>query len=318
MASKTTVRGFLVFWQFRAFTADRTSLEKRLERLGELRNQPPKKLRGKMSARRTFVDLLPRNDYKASLLRAVRSVLKKVKNVSDSDVEKFYKRHKDEKKSVCVSVINEIDKLDDVDFKKELTITLNKESGRLSFDADAPIIQQIKEEYKEMQKTMDTEQISGLLRKIVHVECFGVNFKGGCYYVREDQADGLATVQKVVDFFDEEQITFHKIPLYNDGDTQKAIAVAVEDDLLTKIEELKEEFCKTARAGKMTKTALPNRLTEINTLLQRLRMYKDDLSSKATRIQSRLADIESKVTGAKSFSEDAFKDEGFLGELLSL
>jgi hypothetical protein len=322
-----TQRGYLVFWKFRQFTTDRTELEKRLASLGDLRHQPRKKYKGKSStAKRTYADLLQRNDYKSSLLRASRAVVKTVRqNVAEGDIDRFYRRHDDTEGTVKVSFLNQSsDAAGKVVYLTEVTVRLDKKSGALTeeYVGKSQLAQSIAAElpgaYQKAQKTLDTDQLSSLLRRIAHEDCLAVNWKGGCYYIREDQAEGIAALEKVAAAFDTQDIALYKASLYDDDATKKAIQVAVEDDMLDKMETLKNEFYATTKAGKMTKNVRDNRRAEIHTLMDRVRVYQDDLSSKALVLQTRLKEFEQAFGKMEKFAEDAVGDEHFLLKLLQL
>lgn len=322
MMAKTTaksmeMRGTLVWWRFDTFMTERQALEKRLEKLGALKNQPEKKaFKGKKtSTPRTFVDLLPRNSYKSALLRSLRQLLK--------GDDRFYKKLKDVKESVTVPVILPVEivqehVVSDIKFEREVTIVLDKKTGKLSFNQETPFNAVIEEEYKKMMKLFDTEQLSALLTHIVKEECFGVSIKLGVYYIPEEHLEALETLQRIVNYFEPDQIELFQVPVYNDPATQRAVQAAIEDDMLDKIDKLKEEFAKLTRSGKLSRELRGNRLTEIMTLIKRARTYKTDLASKAASIDGRLAGIEAKISKYDKFGEEAAKDEGFLTGLLSM
>lgn len=322
MMGKTTaksmeMRGTLVWWRFDSFMTDRNELEKRLEKLGALKNQPEKKaFKGKKnSSPRTFVDLLPRNSYKSALLRSLRQLLR--------GDDRFYKKLKDVKESVTVPVILPIEIIkehvvSDIKFEREVTVVLDKKTGKLSFNQETPFNTVIEEEYKKMMKLFDTEQLSALLTHIVKEECFGVSIKLGVYYIPEMHLEKLEILQRIVNYFEPDQIELFQVPVYNDQATQRAVQAAIEDDMLDKIDKLKEEFAKLTRSGKLSRELRGNRLTEIMSLIKRARTYKKDLASKAASIDGRLLGIEEKIGKYDKFGEEAAKDEGFLTGLLSM
>jgi len=316
-AKSMDLRGTLVWWRFKPFMTDRQGLEQRLEKLGALKNQPEKKaFKSKSgSAPRTFVDLLPRNSNKSALLRALRFLLK--------GDDRFYKKLRDIKESVTIPVILPVEIMDeqhlsDIKFEREVIVTLNKQSGELTFNQETTFNAVIDAEYKKMSKLFDTEQLSALLTHIVKEECEGVSIKLGVYYVPDINVENLEVLERIVKFFDKDQIEMFQVPVYNDPATQRAVQAAIEDDMLDKIDKLKEEFAKLTRAGKLSKNLRGNRLTEIVSLIKRARTYKKDLASKAASIDGRLLGIEEKIAKYNKFGEEAAKDEGFLTGLLNM
>lgn len=311
------MRGTLVWWKFRSFAIDRDKFERLMSKFGDLHVQPPKKTykAKNISEPLTYLDLLPKNSYKNALLRALRALLK--------NDERFYKRLRDVADSVTIPVILPVEVFDakvlaDIEFQREVVITLDKSDGSLSFNRKTKFNDELVEKYKELQKTMDAEQLSNILINIVRTQCYGVSIKLGVYYVPEAHSDQLKVLEKICASFKEHEIELFQIPVYSDPESKKAIQAAVEDDMLDRLEVMKEDYAKLVRTGKLSRDLRGNRLSEMNSLVQRMEIYKKDLSSKAKAIELRLDSFKNKISKYNKFAEEAQKDKGFLDSLLNM
>lgn len=320
MATRTKItdmRGTLVWWKFKSFAIDRDKFESLMDKFGNLHVQPPQKnYKAKNIAEPlTYLDLLPKNSYKNALLRALRVMLK--------NDNRFYKRLRDVADSCTIPVILPVEVFDskvlaDIEFQREVVITLDKNDGSLQFNRKTSFNNELTKKYKELQKTLDAEQLSNILINIVRTQCYGVSIKLGVYYVPEAHSKQLKILEKICGSFKEHEIELFQIPVYSDPESKKAIQAAVEDDLIDRLEVMKEDFAKLVRAGKLSRDLRGNRLSEMNALVKRMEVYKKDLASKAKTIELRLDSFKNKISKYNKFSEDAQKDKGFLDSLLNM
>jgi len=295
------MRGSLVYWKFSSFSTNREVLEKKLQKLGDLPSVKTsiKKYKGKSS--QTYVDLLPRNDYKAAMIRALRKILKA------DESSRFYKRLKDQAEAVNFTVIMPIEILEGkaphYEFKNEVSLELNKATGEVKFSEVNPFEDIILSEFKEMQKLVDSEQVSKLFARIMVEEIHGVSLKLGVYYVGEDQMDKVQALQEIVTMIDSPNLELFKIPVYNDESTLKAVEAAVNDDMLDKLETLKEEICQKWKDDSLSPKVLENRQVAVQELFGKLKIHKEDLRSKASIIENRLVVLEKSLSKIMDISD---------------
>jgi len=208
--------------------------------------------------------------------------------------------------------------LTDIQFEREVVITLDKKDGSLSFNIDTPFNAMVLKEYRKMQKTIDSEQLSNVLISIVRSQCYGVSIKLGVYYVPENHHEQLKVLEKICASFKEHEIELFQVPVYSDKQSKKAIQAAIEEDLIDRLEVMKEDFAKLVRTGKLSQDLRSNRVLEMQALAKRVSVYKKDLASKAKILDVRLKAVEEKITKYNKFARDAQKDKGFLDELLTM
>jgi hypothetical protein len=129
-------------------------------------------------------------------------------------------------------------------------------------------------EYRKMQKTLDSEQLSNVLISIVRTQCYGVSIKLGVYYVPEAHHEQLKVLEKICESFKEHEIELFQVPVYSDKNSKKAIQAAIEEDLIDRLEVMKDDFAKLVRTGKLNHDIRSNRILEMQDLVKRVSVYK--------------------------------------------
>jgi len=310
------MRGTLVWWKFKTSEFDSFKLEQKLESLGVRKVQPA----GRKTKRLlTYSDFLPRNDYKACLLRAVRSVVENagvmlVENGKKKE-KKFYKRIQDVKESCSICVFMPIEvRGGKATATADIIVKLDKKSGALTFESDTTENQKLLDAYRHAQKTYGSDQISPVLTKIIQEEAYGIGLKGGVFYVPISGDDVLENIKKITDYLGD-AAKLYQTPVYNDKTTTEAIQDAVEDDLLSRIKEVKSKFDKEVSSGKMTLRQKQGRLTELKDLISRATQHKNDLASKAEMYNLGISELSKDLDKKVSFVDNAIQKPGDYEEL---
>lgn len=288
-------KGNLVYWKIDSSTViKREALENELEKFGKLSKKSKKTGSGSHTAS-TFVDLLPRNDFKAAMIRALRNLCR------DSDNDEFYKRFQkfkgDKKTNEEVFLILLPELFDnDLDVKKLIQIDLNKTTGEVEItlrDSGGEFANSalIRDEFKRMQKMVDAAQLSTVMRRIVDEECDGIpiNSGSGVYYIPEAKKDQLDILKKFANLIPNQKCRLSVITLSPTAETITAVADAVEEELLKKLEDLKTEIIDLSnKKGELSETILANRKVEVEELASKLELYRHDLEGRSDTIKKRL------------------------------
>lgn len=194
-----------------------------------------------------YGDLLPRNDAKASLIKALKQVTR--------GNPLFYKRFADHGKFVRFTVVNpktvearNAEGQQDVDlqFQKEITISLEKSSGVVTFVSgndqghagDAEFFNEIRAIYDRERHTIDTTQFRALLVRFIREQGFGVAMRsrGGIYFLDERKAEVLATLRATFEHF-RGHAKLYALSMYDEEGTRVAVRDAAVENLMGDIEE---------------------------------------------------------------------------------
>jgi len=290
------LKGHLIYWQISEFASDKTELERDLTRWN-------------------CQDLLPRNDYKSSVIRALKHILK--------GDDRFYRRFQDVKESVKFAVVlpeELIGDVIDIQFKKEVIITVDKDSGDVEFDdPNSPLKPIFFDAYISARKTVDSQQFRSFLLKVLRKKCHAVSMRksGGIYYVNKDWLEELQNVRDIFNLFPK-FCTLFEVPIYDDESTKDAIEVAVRDDIEDEIEGLLDEIRKRDEEGKVTSKVLQNRREEVKSLVERVRIHAEDLRTKADLLNGRLSEIQDFFGKALTFEENLDKPFSLRDSLAAL
>jgi len=300
------LKGKLVHWTIKSNTElDRATVEKHLAALGKLAQAQAPGQKTNSKTPRTFVDLMKRNDYKASLLRALRKVLKK------DEGERFYRRLEDVKERMVVAVILPVyekqDGVPDYDITKEVIVTLQKGSGVVTFGAESPFNASILDTYRRMQKTSDSAEIGALLRAVIDTECFGVPYKSGSgiYYVPDHHTDQIKKLEAIANILPGDTCRVYAVPAYNEPSTNEAVQDAVYEEMNSRLETFRQEVIKMDKGARKkfhdnedSKAKIDNREVEAKNLRARVRAYQADLSGRTAELEDRLNAMEKALVTA--------------------
>jgi hypothetical protein len=281
------LKGHYVWWEVKNLDIPKIQLEKQLAALG-------------------YEDFVPRNDYKTALIRALRNLLKA------DDNDRFYRRVEEGKHAHFFVVLpkwvyDEIG-VSDVSYQKELKVTINKEDGRLTFDDKKhPIIQKLRDQYREAHKFLDAQQFRTILTRIVREHCFGCSVKshGGVYYVPECFVEELDNLRAVMNLFPDNVCMLFETPVYNDEQTSRAIEWSINNDIVDEITKLIEDVMSKDKDGKLTTKILGNRREEARNLMKKIKIHEDDLRNKAGDLEEKAIKLE-QILGNKQKTPKKF------------
>ena len=262
-------------------------------------------------------DVLPRNDAKAALIKGLRIVTK-------CD-DRFYKKFADGKHEVRFAVvnpdivINESDGDVDIDFNKELTISLEKSSGLATRtripDDDSELHQEffnrILTTYQEERGTIDSMQFRLVVSRLIREYAYGIPMRsrGGIYFIDDRKSDDLDLLRRVFTNF-KENCKMYEVPVYRDGESLVALEDATQQSISREIEELLDGL----RDGKITRRILLNRHEEVESLIERVKFHESTLRGSAETLSDRLTKVDKIIDRLK----DGEKMYSFMDELGSL
>jgi len=285
-------KGDLIFWEISGFTIDKPTLETALEGLGIGR-------------------LTPRNDFKTATLKAIRTVTK--------GNDKLYRTFNNTLDRVSFGVFTEVPTDDDLSLKREVIVTLNKDTGILTAVniGDEAMWTQLQAEYDKTKKTIDGNQFRSIVLKVLKEECFGIPMrKNGAVYFIDKRFDSFR--EKLSSLFRvfPESMVLHSVPIFENAGTDEALESAINESVFADIENLIKDVETKFHDGTITKRLLEGRQTEANEILEKIKVHEKNLRSKAAEVTTKL----SRVTGALNAVVDRvaagiFDPEDFYKEL---
>jgi len=283
-------KGELIFWEISDFNVDEKELEKRLK----------------------DVDLtvtIPKNKYRAIMLRTLRTLLR--------GNERFYRKFKDTPNSCSFAVIDPIEAGDDIEFKKEFIVSLDKLTGEVKFSVKGAFQNEILKTYKATQGTIDAGQFRTMVLEVVKWTCFGISMRkgGGIYFIDKKFAGTKEKIEKLFSAFPE-NTRLHTVPIYDDAATEEAVEHAAADDIFTEIEELLADMSAKADGGNFSRKVLEGRKEEAKRIYEKISVHEANLRTKADDVRKKLATISKAMEAVTGKIEDGiFEAKDFYEEL---
>lgn len=115
-------KGYYVWWDVKSLDIPKRQMEKDLAKHG-------------------LEDLVPRNDYKTAMRRALRFLLKNDKTDEGGKTDRFYRRSDEETCTkfyvVVPKWVYDAEGISDVSYERELIVRVDKDSGKVTFGAPA-------------------------------------------------------------------------------------------------------------------------------------------------------------------------------------
>lgn len=230
-------------------------------------------------------DLIPRNDHKTALIRALRDITK--------GDERFYRRFHDSKESVRFAIIlpeeTQTTAVDyDIDFKKEVILTLYKDSGRVKADVEHPMLQPILDNYEANRLNLDANQLRSVILKIVRNDCLGVSMRkqGGIYFIDQKNQKQMAKLAGLFERLGGDNI-LSQVPIYDDKSTQDALELAINDDIISELQTIIEEIEIKLENGGISAKVLEGRKEEATNLMNKIIHHEANLRNKANELRSK-------------------------------
>jgi len=287
---KKNQKGELIFWSITDFNVETAELERRLK----------------------AVDLevtIPRNKYRAIMLRTLRTLLR--------GNERFYRKFRDTVNSCSFAVIDPIEADDDIEFKKEFIVSLDKISGEVKFSTKGLFQSEILKTYKATQGTIDAGQFRTMVLEVVKKTCYGISMRrgGGIYFIDKRFAGTKEKLEKLFSAFPE-NTRLLSVPIYDDSATEEALEHAASDDIFSEIEELLADMSAKVEGGNFSRKVLEGRKEEAKRIFEKIQVHEVNLRSKADDVKKKLTNISKAmeaVTG--KIEEGIFEAKDFYEEL---
>ncbi len=238
-----------------------------------------------------FKDYLPRNDAKTALIKSLRFATK--------GQERFYKKFADGKHEVRFAVVHpdlvpDVNGELDIDFTKELMLSLDKSSGYLrctrgnDTSSRQEFYEKIQNDYRAERGSIDSVQFRMLVLKFIRRAAYGISMRsgGGIYFIDDRKRNELDQLQRLFAAF-RSTCTLYEIPVYQDGDTMKALQDATLQSITGEVDTLLENL----QSGNITQTVIKNRFKEVTELRERVIFHESTLRSEVDGLRSRIDKI---------------------------
>lgn len=274
----TGQKGNLVYWEVRDFKTTKDALKEA-----------------------GFENFLPRNDPKAALIKALKIATK-----GDS---RFYKRFADTKHFVRFAVVNPHVYVDgdqdiNIDFTKELLITLDKASGVLTMKEDVDtqhvmFFEEIKSTYEGERTTINSTQLRLMLTRYIKDVAYGVSMRsrGGIYFIDKRMGEVLNTLKA---FFSENSAhcKLYQIPVYQDEGSLTALYDATKEDLDAEVAAFIQDV-RTLQGedGKIPQYLADRRKEESQVLLEKIAFHESTLRNVADDFAIKIRGVQESLNG---------------------
>jgi len=281
-------KGELIFWEIPEMDVDREEIET----LG-------------------FGHLVPRNQYRAAMLRAIKKLTK--------GRERMYRKFNDRVGNVQFGVFSEHVNGSDISLDKELIISLDKVTGSTTSNVPCDFYEKIKELYSDARESLDSSQLRSLILRIVKRQYAGIAMRksGGIYFIDKTFSEDFTRLESLFRAFPDCRL--HRVPIYDDNGTVESLEHAASEDIGGEIAEIMAAVAEKMRKGMLTRRQLEGKVKEAEEIFTKLEVHKDNLKSKYELIKDRLektkANFKSLMDGAGSVALDP---SDFMAELRGL
>ena len=263
-----------------------------------------------------FADLIPRNDHKTALIKALKEVLK--------GDEKDYERFNDKGKSCHFAVlVKHIEGNRHLGYQAEINIRLEKESGVIYHEDSKPetaaIFAEICDEYQKQRLTINSNQFRSLVIKAVK-EAYGVSVRsgGGVYYIDERFDENRVKLERLFQAFPG-QAMLSSFPVYDNESTLQVIENGAYEEVYAEIETLVRDTEKAFKERKITKRQLEGKINEVEEIFKKISVHKENLRARAEALGAKALTFKRAVDLSFSKIEEGVIDPAdfmkLLGEL---
>jgi hypothetical protein len=143
------------------------------------------------------------------------------------------------------------------------------------------------------------EQLSRLFARIVQEQANGISLKLGIYFVKTSMLPNLKAIYTIVEVL---RLPFEIFQMK--VDPESSIEVAVRDEIMYKLEILKEDIQKKLQTNALTTKALENKQIEFGDLLDLTELYKTELGDSYVAISTLLNDFQNQIKEATDQSKN--------------
>lgn len=233
-----------------------------------------------------LADLVPRNDYKSALIKALR--------IATKGNDRLYRRFNDKPDSVSFGIFYQSTSANDIDISKEFVLSLDKATGNVTYPTSGELPQlvlTILDAYNTGKATLNADQFRALVANIIKTH-FGVSVRrgGGIYYFDKRNPVTNTGLEKLKSLFSAfPKSTLHQYRVADD-DTDAAVAItdAVKTDVSEDWEAILNDTVSLAKDGKLTDKILENRIESINAVLEKVSVHEAHLRSEADTLKTKL------------------------------
>ena len=257
-----------------------------------------------------FDKFVPRNDFRTAMIKAIRSYVK--------GEEKLYRRFNDTSKAVSFAVFKEHATTGNLDLRKEVIITVDKDHGNATYSEPVTEIQSY---YDKAKKTLNSDQFRRVVLDYVE-ESGGISMRpgGGIYFVDEQLENCLP---KLRDLFKPFQIDgkakLYEVPIFNDDATLDALEDATSAKIFSEIDEIvKEVEDRFSKGHPVTRRQIESRHTDALEVVKKVKLHEKNLRSKASEVRRKLKSVEDVLSNMLAKSRDVVDPGEFAGLLKGL
>jgi len=244
-----------------------------------------------------FEDITPANDFRTSLIKAVKKVKKDMG--LDHGLTGFPKantqhhRYLDtpERCEICIYKPTVVD--GEPYYVKLCKCILDKDSGHLDVDvldiAFAHRVDALRNEYRIQREAIDAVQFRLLVKKLIvgtgQMSCNGISMRpvsGGVYYVDARFDDRFNAVRELFRNIDTAggYCRLDSVPIFNTTETAEALEYATTIEIKNAITKFEEKLAAEVKKG-MSPKRLAGRKREAEGLISRIRTHSENLTASA-------------------------------------
>jgi len=308
------LKGHLVFWQTDTKSeVARADFEDRMKTLGSLRVPTGKR----KDAPVTYVDLIPKNEYRSALARALKKFVSQYQgDLDEKDVTRFIKpaRHGGVDSAGFHVAFTQLlpaaagddaeDMIKRLKLAQEAVVAVSKKTGSVTYAGDVPqeARQQIKSLYQNSQQNLDHDHFNYLVDRILRSQVNGVLLRNHSrvFYVSEKDLEHMETFRTFFSLFPEH--TLFEIQVFQTPETNDAIEKALCLDFLKEVEEFKRSVLSSTERGLEPDAPFLNRkLAEIEALQKKVEDRKQDLHTQKAKIQGHISFFSKHLKTAKDY-----------------
>lgn len=247
---------------------------------------------------------VPRNDFKAALIKALRFCFK--------GNDRLYRRFNDKGREVSFGIFIESKSDQSIDITKEFQFKLNKDSGLIGLISSGkkpPIVDEIIERYNHEKIHLDSTQFTATIRRYINEAGWAVSLKkhGGLYFIDERFSEAKDNLKKIFGQIPGATLGVLQVGK-DDKEAASTIENAVSEDIFDELQSLVAEIDEEFKTGVITKRRLEGKKERAEHILEKIGVHEVNLRTKAKALRLKANSLARALAGVTSKIEDNLVD----------
>jgi len=193
-------------------------------------------------------------------------------------------------------VAEKVDKVNEnLDYKKEDKVTLDRSSEKVKLENDTDQGKFIKKQFEAFKDQVDNRRmIHYMVLRVRDMNCLHLRESGGIYFLPIKYEDDLFRLEKAIAEVSPASVLY-MLPIYKDDRAKKSLTMAFDETFQAELDAKVADLQKLSEAEGTRDSTFKNRLEELKGFQLKVKVYEDLLAFKATDIRKKISELEGKT-----------------------